>query len=149
MEDPLFLVQDTQALLQLVPPLLDDIPVPEKRVRKTRKQEFIPFEMTWFLLERVLKHYYEFMSLYQQEGIDELTLDNGVVVNIYDILKGLDELPDQQRIAIELTCLQNMREVEAAKKMFPNSPWSSQVGTLKRQGLVILAERYWSNNGLV
>lgn len=138
MTEAFFPNQHYQVELVLVSPSV------EKKERKSRKQEFEPFQMTWFLLERILKHYYEFKSLQEQEGINEVTLDNGVVVNVFDILEGLDELPENQRQAISLTCLQNLKEVEAARVMFPGSPWSSQVGTLKRQGLVYLVSKYWS-----
>lgn len=98
-------------------------------------------KLTWDVLERVLRHLPEWQELYEQEGIEELTY-GGVTVNIHDILDGLGELPPRQKEAIELLCLRNMRECDAAAVMLPGSTWASPVGGYKRTGLRKLAQRF-------
>lgn len=124
----------------------EEASIRSKKPRKSRKQNFLPYEMTWYLLERVFRHYWEFLSLYEQEGVEEITLDNGVTINVHDVLRGLDSLPEKQRLAIELTCLLNLKEEEASRKMFPQSRWTSQVGIYKRAGLSYLVENYWQRS---
>lgn len=98
--------------------------------------------MTPQRLEAVLRHYYEFLALYEDRGIDEITMDDGTVVNILDLLRGIEELPERQKEALVLTCLMNLRERDAARIMgFPK--WSSPVGTYKKLALARLIERYW------
>lgn len=98
--------------------------------------------MTWKLLESVLKNYNEFRALYESEGIEELTLDNGYVINVHDILSGVNSLPQRQRQAVILVCIDNMKEVDAAREMGFNK-WSSQVGSYKRLGLRKLIKWCW------
>src|SRR5580692_1925845 len=118
-----------------------ETPVKPKQVRK--QDITVQGVMSWKLLEQVLKHYWEFKALLEDDGIDEITLDNGVVVNFHDLLQGFDELPPKQRTAIDLICIQGYREVEAAKLMNYES-WSSPVGSLKRAGLKSLCRKYWN-----
>jgi len=108
----------------------------------SRSQNVYKGKMTWKLLESVLKNYNEFRALYEQEGIDELTLDNGYVINIHDILSGINSLPQRQRQAVILVCIDNMKEVDAARVMKFNR-WSSQVGSYKRLGLKKLIRWCW------
>lgn len=108
--------------------------------KKIRRQEIVQGRMTWKLLEMCLKQYYRFKELVEETGIDEITLDNGVVLNFWDLLKGLDELPEKQRQAIILTCLLQMKEEDAAQ-------WSSPCGLYKRQGLRTLVDKYWNKDG--
>ena len=65
--------------------------------RKSRKQEVIEGQMTWQILERLLKNYWEWKSIYQSTGDPDLNLPNGVTVNILDIMTGIDKLPPRQR----------------------------------------------------
>ena len=71
--------------------------------RKSRKQEVIRGKMTWQILERLLNNYWEWYEVYRASGNPELQLDNGVTVNIYDILKGIDRLPPRQKQAVVLS----------------------------------------------
>jgi len=101
--------------------------------------------MDWQTLENLLKYMFEFRELYEQHGLEELTLDGGLVVNIHDIMQGIEELPKRQREAVILVCIEGRREVDAARIMgFKN--WSSQVKTYKRLGLKKLLDRYWNKN---
>lgn len=70
-----------------------------------------------YKLEAILRHYVEFRELYEQDGIEEITLDDGLTINIHDVLRGIDQLPKRQRTALILTCLFNLKEVEAAPLM--------------------------------
>lgn len=98
--------------------------------------------MTPARLEALLRHYYEFLALYEDSGVDEITIEDGTRVNILDLLRGIDELPERQKQAIVLTCLMNLKERDAARIMgFPK--WSSPVGTYKKLALARLVERHW------
>lgn len=98
--------------------------------------------MTPARLEAVLRHYYEFLALYEDSGIDEISMEDGTRVNILDLLRGIDELPERQKQAVVLTCLMNLKERDAARIMgFPK--WSSPVGTYKKLALARLIEKYW------
>ena len=107
---------------------------PSSNKRKTRVQEVIPGKMTWQILERLLNNYWEWKEIYRTTGNPELVLNNGVTVNIHDILDGIEKLPPRQKQAVVLSCLENRKEVEVARIMgFTN--WSSQVGRYKRKAL--------------
>lgn len=101
--------------------------------------------MTPYKLEAILRHYAEFRELYEQDGIEEITLDDGYVVNIHDVLKGIDELPKRQRTALILTCLYNLKEVEAAPLM-GFTKWTSPVSSYKKLALEKLVQRYWTKS---
>lgn len=105
--------------------------------------------MTWSLLEGVLKHIHEFWELYLAEGTEELVLENGFIVNIYDmkdVLGGIQDLPDRQREAVTLICINGLKEVEAASIMLPGSKWSSPIGAYKRTGLQKLVDRFFDGS---
>jgi DNA-directed RNA polymerase specialized sigma24 family protein len=112
--------------------------------RKSRKQEVIRGKMTWQILERLLNNYWEWYEIYKVSGNPDLQLDNGITVNIYDILKGIDRLPPRQRQAVVLSCLENRKEVEVARIM-GFQKWSSQVGMYKRKALKTLCETVWKS----
>ena len=113
-----------------------------KPKRKSRKQEVIQGKITWQILERLLNNYWEWYEIYLTTGNPDLKLNNGVTVNIYDILKGIDRLPPRQKQAVVLSCLENRKEVEVAKIM-GFTKWSSQVGMYKRKALKTLCETVW------
>lgn len=113
-----------------------------------REQDISPGEMSWSLLESVFRNYYEFYELYTVHGLDEINV-NGVCVNVHDILQGVEELPERQREAVVLMCLENYREVDAAAVMLPGSKWSSPVGAYKRAGLQKIVERAWSDENVI
>lgn len=100
--------------------------------------------MTPYKLEAILRHYYEFRELYEQHGIDEITLDDGTKVNVHDILTGIERLPKRQKTALTLTCLMGMKEVEAAPLM-GFTKWTSPVSSYKKLALEKLVSWYWSN----
>jgi len=110
--------------------------------RKSRKQEVIQGKMTWQILERLLNNYWEWYEIYRETGNSDLHLTNGITVNIYDILTGIDKLPPRQRQAVILSCLENRKEVEVARIM-GFKKWSSQVGMYKRKALKTLCETVW------
>jgi len=112
--------------------------------RRSRKQEIVRGQMTWQILERLLNNYAEWQEVYRQTGNPELQLLNGITVNIYDILNGIDRLPPRQKQAVVLSCLENRKEVEVAKIM-GFTKWSSQVGMYKRKALKTLCETVWKN----
>lgn len=98
--------------------------------------------MSWQLLENILRNYHEFVALYESEGLEEIHLDNGIVVNVYDVLEGIKDLPKRQKQAVVLVCIENRREVDVAAIM-GFTKWSSQVGTYKRLGLKKIVKKYW------
>lgn len=117
---------------------------PAPKPRKSRKQEVIQGQMTWQILERLLNNYMEWQEVYLDTGNPDLNLLNGVTVNIYDLMKGIDSLPPRQKQAVVLSCLENRKEVEVARIM-GFQKWSSQVGMYKRKALKNLCETVWKN----
>jgi len=116
--------------------MADNIP----KKRKSRVQTVIRGQMTWQILERLLNNYWEWQEVYRTTGNPELQLNNGITVNIYDILDGIEKLPPRQKQAVVLSCLENRKEVEVAKIM-GFTKWSSQVGMYKRKALTGLANK--------
>ena len=102
--------------------------------------------MTSYRLEAILRHYAEFRELYEQNGVEEITLEDGFVVNVHDVLRGIDELPKRQRTALILTCLFNLKEVEAAPIM-GFTKWTSPVSSYKKLALEKLVKRWWTETG--
>lgn len=113
--------------------------------RKSRKQEIVQGQITWQILERLLNNYWEWREVYRTTGNPDLELLNGVTVNIYDILDGIDRLPPRQKQAVVLSCLENRKEQEVAKIM-GFTKWSSQVGMYKRKALKTLCDTIWKKN---
>lgn len=99
----------------------------------------------WKTLEAVLRHHQEFLELYRSTGQSELTLEGGYVVNIFDVLRGIDELPRRQRQAVKLMVLLGLREKDCARIM-GLSKWTSPASSYKREGLQKLVERWWSED---
>lgn len=115
---------------------MDNIP----KKRKSRVQTVVQGQMTWQILERLLNNYWEWHEVYRTTGNPELQLINGITVNIYDILNGIEKLPPRQKQAVVLSCLENRKEVDVAKIM-GFTKWSSQVGMYKRKALTGLANK--------
>ena len=111
--------------------------------RKSRKQEIIQGKMTWQVLERILNNYWEWQEVYRTTGNPDLQLINGITVNIYDILDGIDKLPPRQKQAVVLSCLENRKEVEVAKIM-GFTKYSAQVGMYKRKALIKICDQVWN-----
>jgi DNA-directed RNA polymerase specialized sigma24 family protein len=88
-------------------------------------------------LEAVLRHYFKIREFYETTGQDEIKLDNGIVVNVHDILRGIPELPKRQREALVLTCVYQLPEKEAARFM-GLMRGSSTVGLYKKHALAKL-----------
>ena len=114
--------------------------------RRTRKQEIVYGEMTWQLLERILNNYFNWKEVYRVTGNPDLRLDNGITINIYDILRGIDKLPPRQKQVIILSCLEGRKEVDVARLM-GFEKWSSPVGMYKRKALKTLCETVWKDVG--
>lgn len=93
----------------------------------------------WLMVGRILRHYNEIYEQYKYSGLEEITLPDGDVMNVHDMLEGIKSLPKRQREAVELMCIQGLKEVEASEIMLPGSKWSSPVGAYKRAGLKKLA----------
>jgi hypothetical protein len=110
--------------------------------RKTRKQEIVPGVMTWQLLERILKNYHLWYDVYQKTGKSSIYI-NGMLIDYFELLSGIDKLPPRQREALSLTCLENQKEADAARIMGFDK-WSSQVGMYKRKALKTLCDNYWN-----
>jgi len=100
--------------------------------------------MTCYKLEAILRHYDELYEMWKREGMEEFRLDDGTTVNIHDLLQGINELPKRQRTALILTCIGNLKEVEAAPLM-GFTKWTSPVSSYKKLALEKLVERYWTN----
>lgn len=98
--------------------------------------------MTWQLLDAILRHYQEFRALREAEGIDEIAI-LGYRINLNDLLQGIDELPPRQRQAVFLTCIEDMREIDAAQIMLPGSRSGAPIGTYKRKALSKIVQTYY------
>ena len=112
--------------------------------RRTRRQEILPGKMTWQLLEKILNNYWEWKAVYAKTGNPDLELPNGITINIYDILNGIEELPPRQKQVIVLSCLENKKEVDVAREM-GFEKWSSPVGMYKRKALKTLCDTIWKD----
>ena len=110
--------------------------------RKSRKQEMIPGIMTWQLLERIFNNYKLWESYYQETLNGDLYI-NGMNINFFDLLRGIEDLPTRQKQALVLTCLENHKEADAAQIM-GFTRWSSQVGMYKRKALKTLCDNIWN-----
>src|SRR5580658_9534217 len=117
-----------------------------KKNRKSRIQPTEKGKMNWQLLEKILKNYYEFKELYENHGIEEVTV-NGMTVHFLDLLRGLEDLPEKQKTAIKLMVLEGYKETETAVLMGMEAASSSQVGLWKRRGLDSLTRKYWNTSG--
>lgn len=114
--------------------------------------------MTPYRLESILRHYEEFWDLYEQHGVEEITLEDGLVVNIHDVTRGISDLPKRQKEALILTCLANKKEVDAAPlmgfvdKVLPDGTikkgWTSPVSSYKKLALEKLCKRYWNDEDI-
>lgn len=99
--------------------------------------------MTPQMLEKILRHYGEFRAVYEAEGVEEITVEGGVTVNVHDVLQGIETLPERQKQAIKLMCLLNWREVDAANAMGLRR-WTSPVSSYRRAGLQKLVDSHWT-----
>lgn len=115
------------------------------RKRRSRSDYLSEPGMNAYKLEAIIRHYAEFRALYEDQGIEEISLGDGLVVNIHDVLRGISKLPTRQRQAVVLTCLWNMKERDAARLMGFDK-WSAPVGAYKRLGLQKLVEMYWRDD---
>lgn len=68
------------------------------------------------ILKKILKNYQLWFSLVESEGLFFITID-GEEFFIYEMLEGITLLPKRQRQAVELICLHDMKETDAAKVM--------------------------------
>ncbi len=72
------------------------------------------------VLRELFRHFQEWNSLYEAEGIDTLTGVNGDEYSLWDLkylYENLHLLPKRQHQAIEMYLVQNMREADAAVAM--------------------------------
>src|SRR3954468_20760488 len=99
--------------------------------------------MTIERLEAIFRNWEFWREQYANNGLEEIRLENGQVVNIHDVLQGIDELPKRQKEALILTCFVGLKEVEAAP-ILGFTKWTSPVSSYKRLALKKLVERYWS-----
>lgn len=79
--------------------------------------------------KRLYQHIEHFHSLLESGDLPFPLIvtipDTGEDVYIDDLLVGIDKLPPRQREAFELVCLQGWTETDAARKMMPDSKWST------------------------
>ena len=79
--------------------------------------------------KRLYQHIQHFHSLLESGDLPFPLIvtipDTGEDVYIDDLLVGIDKLPPRQREAFELVCLQGWTETDAARKMMPDSKWST------------------------
>lgn len=84
-------------------------------------------------LEKLLKNYQLWVSVAETEGTFTLTVD-GEEYHLFDLLDGIDKLPRRQRQALVLICLEDMKEIDAAKIM-GFTRWSTPTQQYKNAAL--------------
>lgn len=85
------------------------------------------------ILEQLLKHYFEWRVLFEEEGVDTLSHD-GEDYGLHDIMENLDLLPPRQLEAVQLICILNFTQKEAAEIM-GFTKWTTPVQQYKNAGL--------------
>lgn len=87
-----------------------------------------------------MPHWYEQMVAGQMDEV--ITTPEGEDIYYWDLLVGLGDLPPRQREAFELICMRGYTETAAAKKMLPNSRWSTTVQQHVNAALERMVARY-------
>ena len=103
--------------------------------------------MTPEKLELILRHYSEFVEIWQTTQREEFMIPDGdgpsIPLNIHDLDREMRRLPMRQRTALVLTCVYNHREVDVHRMMGLKGRRSSPVGAYKKIALRKLCERLW------
>lgn len=104
---------------------------------RRRKIPLTPVEEAYLqkrrTLEKLLKNYQLWKSTAETEGVFTVVVD-GDEYHLFDILYGIDQLPRRQRQALVLICLEDLREVDAARQM-GFTKWSTPAQQYKNAAL--------------
>lgn len=76
--------------------------------------------LTVSVLRELFRHYQEWRAIYEKDGVDTVQAPDGQEYSLWDIqylAKQLHRLPPQQREAIRLCLIDNMKESDAAIQM--------------------------------
>lgn len=99
-------------------------------------------------LRGLFRNYQAFQALFETEGIDEITSDQGVSWSLWDVKylydEGLKFLPPRQRQAILLCFVANKRECDAATLMgvSPTNPVSMYANDGLANLIVLIEEGF-------
>lgn len=85
------------------------------------------------LFAKMLKHFAEWLSLVESEGLTTITVE-GEEYHYLDILSAFEVLPPRQREAVWLMCIEDRSEQDVAQRMGFTS-WPTPVQQYKNFGL--------------
>ena len=96
------------------------------------------------LLKRILRNYALWQAYYEDEGLTVITIE-GEEWHFLDILSGIEQLPERQRQALWLYCVEDMRQVDVAKQM-GFEKWSTPVQQYRSIALTKLVQYHDERN---
>lgn len=95
------------------------------------------------VFKNIYRNLNQWFALIESIGPEKAVLTfDGEDVYFYDLMTGYRTLPPRQREAFDLHVLLGMSEGEAAKIMFPGSPWSTPVQQYAKTALIRMMEAY-------
>jgi len=94
------------------------------------------------IFKRIYQNYFLWQSLREAGHVGDVLVIEGVDYYLGDLMTGIDTLPDQQRRAFELICLQGYTESAATKIILPKSNWSTPVQQYSDDGLKKMVAAY-------
>lgn len=96
--------------------------IPEEEIKKKIK-----------LLGDILRNLQQWLVFVEDEGLFFITIE-GEEYFVYDLLEGIEMLPKRQKEAIELMCLQDLKEAEVARRM-GFTKWTTPAQQYAKSGL--------------
>lgn len=94
------------------------------------------------LYKRVYQNYFHWCSLRETGEVGDILNVDGEEIYIGDLMTGIETLPNRQRQAFELICLQGYTESAATAVLLPNSRWSTPVQQYSDDGLKKMIAAY-------
>lgn len=94
------------------------------------------------IFKRIYQNYYLWQSLRVNGDVGDIITVEGEDVYLGDLLVGFETLPNQQRRAFDLICLQGYTESAATAEILPHSRWSTPVQQYSDDGLRKMVAAY-------
>lgn len=104
------------------------------------------------LLGNILRNLQQWKAFVEDEGLVSITIE-GEEYFIYDLEEGIDLLPKRQRQAVELMCIMDMKEADAAREL-GFEKWTTPAQQYCKSGLrklvaLHLSRGQWDREDLV